>query len=147
MSLTFTMLATSLQQWARRYLRVTQLPRCSPHEQAQVRAFFANGADKLHVAWAAEALSAFVHLPLFIFFTGLVIYLFNIDHTVFSTVVCWVASLSVVYVCVTLMPIFRHDSPYFSPFSPSVWFLCSDLLRVVPRVIFILIMPFGDNIL
>ncbi|KAH9989376.1 hypothetical protein BJV74DRAFT_454490 [Russula compacta] len=147
MSLTCTMLATSLQQWARRYLRVTQLPRCSPHERARVRAFFANGADKLHVTRAAEALPILIHLSLFIFFIGLVIYLFNMDHTVFDTVVCWVASLSVVYVCITLMPIFRHDTPYFSPLSPSVWFLFSSLLRVILRVIFILIMPFGDNVL
>ncbi|KAI0253868.1 hypothetical protein BJV78DRAFT_1122519 [Lactifluus subvellereus] len=40
-SLTCAMLATSIQQWARRYIKVTQLPRYhdSPHDQARVREY------------------------------------------------------------------------------------------------------------
>ncbi|KAI0002891.1 hypothetical protein BJV74DRAFT_758743, partial [Russula compacta] len=74
-SLTCAMLATSLQQWARRYLRMTQPARCSPHKRARLRAYFANGLDKFRVGWAVEALPALVHLSLFIFFVGLAIYL------------------------------------------------------------------------
>ncbi|KAH9991666.1 hypothetical protein BJV74DRAFT_741161, partial [Russula compacta] len=121
-SLSCAMLATSLQQWARRYLRVTQPPRSSPHKRARMRAFFANGVDKCHVPWVVEVLPALVHLSLFVFFAGLVVYLFNINHTVFSAVLCWVALLSTIYGCITLMPIFRQDSPYYSPLSSTAWF-------------------------
>ncbi|KAH9989374.1 hypothetical protein BJV74DRAFT_773062, partial [Russula compacta] len=116
-SLSCAMLATSVQQWTRRYLRVTQPARCNPHKRARMRAFFANGVDKFHVGWAVEALPALVHLSLFIFFAGLAIYLFNINHTVFDTVICWVALLLAAYGCITLMPSFWHDSPYYSPLS------------------------------
>ncbi|KAH9051063.1 hypothetical protein EDB87DRAFT_1104016 [Lactarius vividus] len=44
-SLTCALLATLLQQRARRYLKVTQ-SRYSPHKRAQIRAFFAEGVDK-----------------------------------------------------------------------------------------------------
>ena len=39
-SLTCALLATLLQQWARRYLKVTQ-SRYNPHKRARIRAFFA----------------------------------------------------------------------------------------------------------
>src|SRR5580692_9168229 len=55
-SLTAALLATSLQQWARRYIRVTRPPRCSPEKRARMRAFFADGADKLHLPRAVEGL-------------------------------------------------------------------------------------------
>ncbi|KAH9989381.1 hypothetical protein BJV74DRAFT_773121, partial [Russula compacta] len=118
-SLSCAMLATSLQQWARRYLRCTQLAlaRCTPPKQARMRTFFANGVEKFRVRWVVEALPALVHLSLFIFFAGLVIYLFNINHTVFSAAACWIGLLSTVYLCITLMPCFLHDSPYYSPLS------------------------------
>ena len=38
-SITCALLATLLQQWARRYLKVTQ-PRYGPHKRARIRAFF-----------------------------------------------------------------------------------------------------------
>ncbi|KAH9956666.1 hypothetical protein BGW80DRAFT_1213327, partial [Lactifluus volemus] len=75
-SLTSALLATMLQQWARRYLTITQPPRYSPHKRASIRAFFANGVEKFHLPWSVEALPALLHLSLFLFFTGLAIYLF-----------------------------------------------------------------------
>ena len=141
-SLTCAMLATSLQQWARRYLRKTQPARCSPHKRARLRAFFANGVDKSRVTWVVEALPALVHLSLFIFFAGLVIYLFNINHTVFITVASWVGLLSGVYLCITLMPSFWHDSPYYSPLSSTGWLVCTVILWTVCLFIFIFLIPF-----
>ncbi|KAH9963349.1 hypothetical protein BC827DRAFT_1195124 [Russula dissimulans] len=85
-SLTCAMLATSVQQWARRYLRMTA--QCPPHKRARVRGYFANGIDNFRIPWAVEALPALVYLSVFIFFCGLVLYLFNINHTVFKAVVC-----------------------------------------------------------
>ena len=140
------MLATSLQQWARRYLRVTRPERCSPHKRARVRAFFADGVDKFRVDLVVETLPALVHLSLFIFFTGLVIYLFNINHTVFSTAMCWVALLSAGYGFITSMPMFWLDSPYYSPLSSLLPSLFYGLLSLVFRFSRILIRPFGDQI-
>ncbi|KAI0246123.1 hypothetical protein BJV78DRAFT_1135867, partial [Lactifluus subvellereus] len=69
--LTCALLATLLQQWARRYLRITQPPRYSPHKRARMRAFFAEGVDKLHLPWVVEVLPTLLHLSLFLFFSGL----------------------------------------------------------------------------
>ncbi|KAI0293685.1 hypothetical protein B0F90DRAFT_1642301, partial [Multifurca ochricompacta] len=113
-SLTCAMLATLLQQWARRYIKVTQ-PRYAPHKRARIRTFFAEGVDKLHLPWVVNALPALLHLSLFLFFAGLLVFLFNTDHTIFRAVALWVVLCAAIYGCITLMPFFRHDSPYYSP--------------------------------
>jgi hypothetical protein len=129
-SLTCGLQATLLQQWARRYINITQAsPRA--HNRARIRAFFANGVETLHLPWVIEALPTLLHLSLFLFFAGLVIYLFNINHTVFTVVVWWVGFCTATYVGVTLMPLFRHDSPYYAPLSPSAWYLVNGTLCVI----------------
>jgi hypothetical protein len=45
-----------------------------------MRAFFANGVDKMHIPWAVEGLPTLLHLSLFLFFGGLVIFLFNVTR-------------------------------------------------------------------
>ena len=129
-SLTCALLATSLQQWARRYMKVTQ-PRYNPHKRVQIRAFFAEGIEKLHLPWAVEALPILLHLSLSLFFGGLAIYLFNINHTVFKVVISWLGICTCLYLCITFMPIFRHDSPYYAPLSSSAWFLYFGTLSLV----------------
>ena len=133
-SLTCALLATSLQQWARRYLRVTQ-PRYSPHKRARIRAFFAEGIEKLHLPWAVEALPALLHVSVFLFFAGLVVFLSTIHHTVFSAVLCCMAVCIGLYLCITLFPIFRHDSPYYTPLTTIAWFCATGISWVVMRLL------------
>ncbi|KAI9432578.1 hypothetical protein H4582DRAFT_1820904, partial [Lactarius indigo] len=121
-SLTCGLLATLVGQWARRYLKVIQTP-SSPHKQARIRAFFAEGVDKLHLPWAVEALSFLSHLSLSLFFAGLLVLLFNTDHAVFGVVAGWVGLCVAAYGYITFIPIFRQDSPYYSPLSSPAWSL------------------------
>jgi Family of unknown function (DUF6535) len=130
-SLTCAMLATLLQQWARRYLRITQPPRYTPHDRARIRAFFAHGVDKFHLSRAADALPILIQLSLFLFFAGLLVYLFNINHTVFRAVAWWVAVSVAIYVLITLMPIFWLESPFYSPLSSLTWSLYSSISYLV----------------
>ncbi|KAI0301531.1 hypothetical protein B0F90DRAFT_1589071, partial [Multifurca ochricompacta] len=113
-SLTCALLATLLQRWARRYLQVTRHRR-SLHKRARIRAFFSEGINKLHLPWAVEALPTLLHVALFLFFMGLVLFLYNINHTVFTVVISWVGTCACMYACITFMPIVRHDSPYYAP--------------------------------
>ena len=111
-----------------------------------MRAFFADGVDKFRVDLVVETLPALVHLSLFIFFAGLVIYLFNINHTVFSLAMCWVALLSAGYGFITLMPMFWLDTPYYSPLSSLLQSVFHVLLWPVFVFLLILIIPFGKHI-
>jgi hypothetical protein len=74
MSFSCALWATSLQQWARRYLLRARRTRCNPEMRARMRAFFADGVDKMHIPWAVEGLPTLLHLSLFLFFGGLAIF-------------------------------------------------------------------------
>jgi hypothetical protein len=130
-SLTCALLATLLQQWARRYLKVTQPPRYSPHRRARIRAFFFEGVDKFLLPWTVEALPTLLHASLFLFFAGLVVFLCNVNFTIFKLVLSWVGVCTALYGCITVMPIFRHDSPYYTPLSSSVWPFAVGALYVI----------------
>ena len=119
-SITCALLATLLQQWARRYLKVTNT-RYSLHKQARIRSFFAEGVKKGHLSMAVEALPTLIHISVSLFFAGLVVFLWNVDLTVFKVVLSWICVCIVLYGSVTLIPIFIRDSPYYSPLTPLVW--------------------------
>ena len=138
-SITCALLATLLQQWARRYLKVTQ-PRYSPHKRARIRAFFAEGVDKFLLPWAVEALPTLLHLSLFLFFAGLAVFLWNVNLTIFKLVLSWIGLCTALYGCITFIPVFCHDSPYQTPLSLPVWhfvmgirFLTFRALKTVTR--------------
>ena len=128
-SLTCALLATSIQQWTRRYIKNTQPKRCPPHERARKRAFFADGMNEILIPLprAVEGMPALLHLAVFLFFAGLLIFLFNTNNHVAIPVTSWIALFLLVYICVTLMPIVRPSSPYHTPFSSLACFLCARL--------------------
>jgi hypothetical protein len=147
-SLTCALLATLLRQWARRYLSITQPPRYRPHKRVRIRAFVAGGVDKLHLPWVVEVLPALVHLTLFLFFSRLLVYLFNINHSVFNVTAWWIGLSVGVYTIITFMPIFRHDSPYHAPLSTSVWFLYHGIAFITLQTCWLIqhrIFCFSDN--
>ena len=143
MSLSCALLATLLQQWARRYIRLTQLARTSPERRAQTRALYTDGVEKMHIPWAVEGLPTLLHLSLFLFFGGLSIFLFNVDVEVFTYVVCWIGLFLIVYVLITLLPLIRYDSPYYTPLSKPVWFLKASILYVYVSVFCFIFYVFG----
>jgi hypothetical protein len=135
MSLSCALWATSLQQWARRYLHRAQPARCSPEKRARMRAFFAEGVDKMHIPLAVEGLPMLLHLSLFLFFGGLAIFLFSVNHEVFIYVIWWIGLFSLVYGMITLLPLIRQDSPYNSPLSTSAWFLHATMPYIIVKIL------------
>jgi len=70
--------------------------------------------------WAVESLPALIHLSLFLFFAGIVIFLQNVNHGVYRTVFWWIGLFSTLYGCITSLPIIRPESPYYTPLSKPV---------------------------
>jgi hypothetical protein len=141
-SLTCALLATLLQQWARRYLKVTQ-PRYSPHKRARIRALFAEGVEKFLLPWAVEALPTMLHLSLFLFFAGLSVFLWNVNLTIFKLVLSWIGLCTALYGCITFIPVFRHDSPYHTPLSLPVWHFVTGIPFITFRALEMITCTFG----
>src|SRR5216684_6392714 len=70
--------ATLVQQWVRRYMRLTQ-DSDTPSHRVRVRTFLFAGIRDFHVRLVVENISLLLHAAIFLFFIGLVEFLFHIN--------------------------------------------------------------------
>jgi Family of unknown function (DUF6535) len=134
-SLTCAGLATLVQQWARRYVKFIQRPRYSPHQRMRVRTFFSYGVIKFHVSWLIEALLLLIHISLFLFFAGLLVFLSAVNHPLFGAIAWWMVLSTTAYMLITLLPVFWPNSPYYTPFSSAVWLIYTGVPFLVCEVL------------
>ncbi|KAH9963782.1 hypothetical protein BC827DRAFT_1266131 [Russula dissimulans] len=133
-SITCALLAISLQQWARRHAKVTP-PRYSLPEQARMRAFFANGIETQNFTLFVEALPVLVHVSLLFFFAGFILFVSDLNNTVFAISCCWITLFVGAYGYITIMPIFRPDSPFYTPLSNPAAVIYAGVFRGTSRVL------------
>ena len=105
-----------------------------------MRAFFAGGANKMRLPWAVDALPLLIHVSLFLFFSGLVVFMRSINHSVYLSIISAIGVFSAVYVSFTCMPMFWPDSPYNTPLSLVVFFM---LKAITDSVMYTLVTSFG----
>jgi hypothetical protein len=138
-SLSRALLATSLQHWGRRYIRLAQPARQTRKKRARMRAFYATGSEKMAVPWAVEGLPTLLHLLLFLWRSGRfpgqrgrgsVYMCVLVDRALFNG--------DMVYRLITLMPLIRLDNPNYTPLSKPVWFLYASISYVMFLVIHLL---------
>ena len=134
-SLTCALLATLLQQSARRYVGFTQQPEYSLHRRARIRAFFSEGVDKSHISWVAEAMPALLHISIYLFISGLLVWLFNTSGLVFLSVGLFSALFAVAYLWFTFLPIFWLNNPCYTPISPIIWSIYAGISYIIFEVI------------
>ncbi|KAI0252055.1 hypothetical protein BJV78DRAFT_1106719, partial [Lactifluus subvellereus] len=108
--------ASLLQQWARRYLHITQGLR-TPQQRVRIRELMVQGVEKYHLPWVASALHALFHVSIFVFLAGYMMSLSNINYVVFMAIFTCVAACATLYLCFSLSPILCQDSPYYTPLS------------------------------
>ena len=124
-------MATLLQQWARRYLQLTQRSH-PPHVRAHIREYFALGAARFRVSTFVEALPALLLISVLLFFSGLVVYAFRANNVVAYITLAIVAFCSLCYLALSLAPLVYHDCPYQTPLSTLFWFFA----QVIPFSLF-----------
>jgi len=119
--------ATMTQQWARRYLQLPQIPN-SPREQARVRSFLFFGAHSYGMLNAVEVPPTLLHISVFLFFSGLVIFFFTVYKTIAIVVSIALGIFGLVYLMLTILPCIDHRCPYRTPFSAVCWYLWHTIL-------------------
>ncbi|KAH9054999.1 hypothetical protein EDB87DRAFT_1795483 [Lactarius vividus] len=121
LSLMSALLATFLQQWARRYLHAVRQNH-PPHVRAHIREYFSRGARRFHIFALVEALPFLLLVSMHLFFAGLIAFAFRANHTVayFTTAIVGFCSFS--YIALTLLPFIFHDCPYYTPLTSLLWF-------------------------
>jgi len=120
-STTSALLASLTQQWANRYTQLPQIPIVSS-ERARVRSFLFLGTQKYAMHGAVEMAPTLLHLSVFLFNIGLVMFFFAISKKVAITPRVFFGTLAVVYLILTILPCLDHDCPYHTPISSVPWY-------------------------
>ncbi|KAI0246694.1 hypothetical protein BJV78DRAFT_1252285 [Lactifluus subvellereus] len=121
--------ATLMQQWTRRYVQAADRPYAPPN-RARIHAFFAEGVQKFGLGAAVEMLPGLLHTSFILFYIGLVDFFYNINDIVAHCLLALVALGFLLYVVLSIMPLFYPNSPYQTPLSTVLWFV----MEVAPLV-------------
>ena len=121
LSLTCALMATLLQQWARRYLQIIKRNH-APHVRAHIREYFSRGARKFRIFGLVELLPSLLLVSVLLFFAGLVVFAFLANNTVAYITLAIVGFCFLSYIALTLMPLIFHDCPYYTPLTSVLWF-------------------------
>jgi len=113
-SLSASLLATVVQQWARSYLRVYHGSK-KPLKTARVQTFLSEGLERMPMM--AEAAPGLVHVSVFLFFVGLGDAVLNINTTIGVATIVPIIICGFVYLYSTVTSLTDPRSSYRSPFS------------------------------
>ncbi|TDL22527.1 hypothetical protein BD410DRAFT_206686 [Rickenella mellea] len=112
--------ATMVQQWARNYLQLVER-RPAPNKRARIRAYLYEGIERFRMTAVVEAIPTLLHVSLFLFIIGLVIFLFPINLHIALIMLIILTAVGILYATVTFLPIRHKNCPYQTPLSPTCW--------------------------
>ena len=112
--------ATLTLQWTRRYTQLTQLPRTS-RDRVHNRSVWFPGTLPYDMDRAVATTIIFLHLSVFLFLIGLVIFFFMINKVVATVVSIVVGLFGVVYFTLSILACIDRSCPYRTPLSDVWW--------------------------
>jgi hypothetical protein len=123
LSLTSALIATLLQQWARRYVETPKVPN-EPNHRARVRLFLFLGTNLYRMRVLVEIAPTLLHLSVYLFFAGLVIIFHTINTKVAIAVDVSVGLFALAYIMLSILPSLDFKCPYRTPMSRILWRPC-----------------------
>ena len=130
LSLTSALIATLLQQWARRYLETPHRP-SEPNHRARVRSFLFLGAEFYKMRRAVQIAPTLLHFSVYLFFAGLVVLFHTINKNVAIAVDTAVGVFAVAYIVLSILPCLHIACPYRTPMSYILWYPLHAILSFV----------------
>jgi Family of unknown function (DUF6535) len=121
LSLTSALIATLLQQWARRYVETPHRPN-EPNQRARVRSFLYHGTEFYRMRLAVQLAPTLLHFSVYLFFAGLVILFRTIDKNVAIAVDVSVGVFAAAYIVLSILPCIDVACPYRTPMSYILWY-------------------------
>ncbi|TCD63791.1 hypothetical protein EIP91_004942 [Steccherinum ochraceum] len=121
--------ATLIQSWTTRYQRVVSQ---SPDvvTRARDRAWYFDGLKQSQMEAFASGVPAVLHLSLFLFLAGLVVFLFPVNHQVAYSAMGAAIGCGAIYAVFIVLDLFVSNSPYQTPFSVAVGFMLTAILVI-----------------
>ena len=121
LSLTCALIATLLQQWARRYIETPKSSNVQRH-RARVRSLLLIGTKLYKIPLIVEMLPTLLHLSVYLFLAGLVIAFHTIHEKVAVAVDVAVGVSGLAYLALSILPCLDVRCPYRTPISQILWY-------------------------
>ena len=122
LSLTSALFAILIQQWVRSYIKLPHIPGLS-NERARVRSYLFLGTLDFGMRYAIETVPTLLHLSVFLFLVGLVIFFFTVYKTVAILLSIFVGLIGTAYFTLSILPCVYRNCPYFTPVSCILWYI------------------------
>ncbi|KAH9985125.1 hypothetical protein BJV77DRAFT_952059 [Russula vinacea] len=103
-SLSCALAATLVQQWSRTYLQGTEEP-FKPRQRVRMRTFLQGGVQKFHFSELVDAIPMLLHIALFLFLSGLIVFLYNIKTALAHIMLVFSILALFIYVLLTSLPV------------------------------------------
>jgi hypothetical protein len=126
-SLASGLIVMLLQQWARRYVEMPNVPN-KPNHRARVRWFLFLGTKPYQMRIVSLAAYSLLHISVILFFAGLVIAFHTINKNVAIVVDYSVGFFGLAYIILTILPLLDFGCPYRTPFSNILWYTSHAIL-------------------
>ena len=130
MSLSCGLGATLVQQWVRRYFRLTQRSE-TPTHRVRIRTFLFAGIEEFQVRLVVENISLLLHAAILLFFAGLVEFLFAINDEVAHYILAVICYFVALYIALTALPVIFQRCPFQTPLTSVFWYMT----RIIPIII------------
>jgi hypothetical protein len=127
LSLTCALIATLLQQWARRYIETPKSSNVLRH-RARIRSLLLAGTKLYKIPFIVEMLPTLLHLSVYLFLAGLVITFHTIHKKVAIAVDVAVGVSGLAYLALSILPCLDVRCPYRTPISQLLWYPCHAFL-------------------
>lgn len=121
-SLVCALSATLVEQWTRQYLQAST-NRPAPQDRARMSAYLNQGIKKYKMSTIVEVIPLLLHISLFLFFAGLVAFLSAVNSILQYVMLVLLITCCLLYLAVTVLPIFDLACPYWTPLSGRSWAL------------------------
>ncbi|KAF7343239.1 hypothetical protein MVEN_01755300 [Mycena venus] len=118
LSLTTALLAVLAKQWLRQY---SSFITGSTRDRALIRQFRYACFDKWGVQFIIGLLPTVLHLALFLFMAGLVVFLYALDHIIARVVAAIAGFLGGTYMLTNALPIVAVGCPYRTPLTALLY--------------------------
>jgi hypothetical protein len=121
LSLACALAAMLAQHWARNYTRSVDRYQQSPYKQGLIRALMFEGLEKSHIAEIVDLIPILIHISLFLFLAGLVVFLHGISLPIAYLVLSVFVICSTLYGVATIFPFLSPESALHTPLSSACY--------------------------
>ncbi|TDL23541.1 hypothetical protein BD410DRAFT_768877 [Rickenella mellea] len=112
--------ATMVEKWARNYLQLIER-RTAPNKRARIRAYLYEGINTFRMTAVVETIPTLLHVSLFLFFIGFVIFLLPVELRVALPMLTVLIIGVILYAIITFLPMVYKNCPYQTPLSHTIW--------------------------